>query len=90
MIVPLFAFANIGIEISADCLRSALRSPITWGVLAGKPLGVLLAARTSNAKLGILAASALAAAASLAVLTRATRASAGDRAVSPAGRSDCA
>ena len=49
LIIPVFALANSGIEISADGLRDAMRSPITWGVLvgllAGKPLGVVLATR---------------------------------------------
>ena len=47
VIVPIFALANSGIAISADGLRDAARSPITWGVflglLVGKPLGVVLA-----------------------------------------------
>ncbi|MEP7202827.1 MAG: Na+/H+ antiporter NhaA [Ilumatobacteraceae bacterium] len=49
VIVPLFALANSGINITFDGLDSAVRSPITWGVffglLAGKPLGVVLATR---------------------------------------------
>lgn len=49
LIVPLFAFANAGIEVSTDSMRSALNSPIMWGVLAGlmvgKPLGVMLAVK---------------------------------------------
>ena len=49
VIVPVFALANTGIVVSADSLRSAWGSPITWGVVAGlvlgKPLGVLLATR---------------------------------------------
>ena len=49
LIVPLFALANIGIELSLDGLRSAVRSPITWGVLVGllvgKPLGIVTATR---------------------------------------------
>ena len=51
VIVPIFALANSGIAISGSGLNAALRSPITWGVLAGlvlgKPIGVLLAARLS-------------------------------------------
>lgn len=51
VIVPIFALANSGIEISGDGLRDAARSPITWGVffglLAGKPLGVVLATRAA-------------------------------------------
>lgn len=49
LIVPLFAFANAGIEVSTDSLRDAFTSQIMWGVLAGllvgKPLGVMLALR---------------------------------------------
>jgi NhaA family Na+:H+ antiporter len=51
VIVPIFALANSGIEISSDGLTEAIRSPITWGVflglLVGKPLGVLLATRAA-------------------------------------------
>ncbi len=51
LIVPLFALANAGIEISAQGLRDALGSAIAWGVFAGlligKPLGVVVAALTS-------------------------------------------
>lgn len=46
VIVPIFALANAGIEISTESLRHALESPITWGVfvglMVGKPLGVML------------------------------------------------
>lgn len=49
LIVPLFAFANAGIEVSTGSLREAFKSPIMWGVLAGllvgKPLGVMLAVK---------------------------------------------
>ena len=51
LIVPVFALANSGIEISGDGLRDAARSPIAWGVLLGlligKPLGVVLATRST-------------------------------------------
>lgn len=47
VIVPLFALANAGIEISGQGLRDAVSSPIAWGVFAGlligKPLGILVA-----------------------------------------------
>jgi len=50
-IVPIFAFANSGIMISTDGLTEAARSAITWGVfiglVAGKPLGIVLATRVS-------------------------------------------
>lgn len=52
LIVPVFALANAGVEISGDMLRDAVTSPITWGVLlgllAGKPIGVLVAARIAT------------------------------------------
>jgi NhaA family Na+:H+ antiporter len=51
VIVPIFALANSGIVISADGLDDAVRSPITWGVLlgllAGKPIGVVVATRAA-------------------------------------------
>ncbi|MFT3852283.1 MAG: Na+/H+ antiporter NhaA [Ilumatobacteraceae bacterium] len=48
-IVPLFALANAGIELSRSHMRDALSSPIAWGVfaglVAGKPLGVVVGSR---------------------------------------------
>jgi Na+/H+ antiporter NhaA len=45
VIVPLFALANAGVEITADGLRAAAESPITLGIVvglvAGKPLGIV-------------------------------------------------
>lgn len=44
VIVPLFAFANTGVEISRESIDAALNSPIAWGIFAGlvigKPLGI--------------------------------------------------
>jgi NhaA family Na+:H+ antiporter len=44
-ILPLFAFANAGIPLVSG-LGEALRSPVTWGVIAGlvigKPIGITL------------------------------------------------
>ncbi|WP_131770334.1 Na+/H+ antiporter NhaA, partial [Candidatus Protofrankia californiensis] len=44
LVVPLFALANAGVEISGDFLGRALRSPVTLGVIAGyllgKPVGI--------------------------------------------------
>lgn len=46
VIVPIFAFANTGVEISTDAIQSAVSSPIAWGIfcglVAGKPLGIFL------------------------------------------------
>jgi Na+/H+ antiporter NhaA len=45
VIVPLFALANAGIEVSGDFLTQAFTSPITLGILfgyvVGKPVGIL-------------------------------------------------
>jgi Na+/H+ antiporter NhaA len=47
VIVPLFALANVGIEIDADLLADAVTSPITLGILfayvIGKPVGLVAA-----------------------------------------------
>ena len=49
VIVPVFALANSGIVLSKDGIGDAVRSPITWGVffglLVGKPVGVVIATR---------------------------------------------
>jgi Na+/H+ antiporter NhaA len=48
VIVPLFALANAGVELSGDVLGQAFTSPVTLGVLVGyvvgKPLGVVFTA----------------------------------------------
>jgi Na+/H+ antiporter NhaA len=48
VIVPLFALANVGIDLNGQLLGDALTSPITLGILlgyvVGKPLGILAAA----------------------------------------------
>ncbi|MFD0371168.1 Na+/H+ antiporter NhaA [Streptomyces sp. NPDC127114] len=47
VVVPLFALANTGIEISGDQLARAVTSPVTLGILLayalGKPLGIVAA-----------------------------------------------
>ena len=46
-VVPIFAFANTGVVITIDSIRSASQSLIAWGIffglVVGKPLGVLFA-----------------------------------------------
>jgi NhaA family Na+:H+ antiporter len=46
LIVPVFAFANTGVEISNESISAAIDSPIAWGIffglVLGKPFGVLL------------------------------------------------
>lgn len=52
VIVPIFSFANTGVEISSQSINSALNSVIAWGIflglVIGKPLGVLLATMTAR------------------------------------------
>lgn len=47
-IVPIFAFANTGVVITVDSIKSASQSLIAWGIflglVIGKPLGILVAA----------------------------------------------
>ena len=49
LIVPVFALANSGIEVSINGLRDASTSTVTWGIffglLLGKPLGIFFATR---------------------------------------------
>jgi NhaA family Na+:H+ antiporter len=46
LIVPLFAFANTGVQISQSSIIAAINSPIAWGVffglVVGKPLGIVV------------------------------------------------
>jgi NhaA family Na+:H+ antiporter len=47
LVVPIFAFANTGVVISAESIKGASQSLIAWGIffglVIGKPLGVLIA-----------------------------------------------
>ncbi len=47
VVVPLFAFANTGVVITVDSIKGASQSLVAWGIffglVIGKPLGVLLA-----------------------------------------------
>lgn len=51
-IVPVFALANAGIEISTTSISDALSSKVAWGIMAGlflgKPLGVIVATRIAT------------------------------------------
>jgi Na+:H+ antiporter, NhaA family len=51
VIVPIFALANSGIQISVEAFRDAAASAITWGVLLGlllgKPVGIVIATRAT-------------------------------------------
>jgi NhaA family Na+:H+ antiporter len=52
LIVPLFAFANTGVVITVDSIKGASQSLIAWGIffglVIGKPLGVLAAALSAR------------------------------------------
>ena len=52
VIVPVFALANAGIEISFQSLSDAFSSAIAWGIFAGlvigKPIGIVLAVIASK------------------------------------------
>lgn len=47
IIVPIFAFANTGVSISSESISRAMNSTIAWGIffglVVGKPLGILVA-----------------------------------------------
>jgi NhaA family Na+:H+ antiporter len=47
LVVPIFAFANTGVVITAESIKGASQSLIAWGIffglVIGKPLGVLIA-----------------------------------------------
>ena len=59
LVVPLFALANAGVSLSPSSMRSAVESPVAWGIffglLIGKPLGIvvfsLLGSKTKVAEL---------------------------------------
>ena len=48
LVVPIFAFANTGVVITAESISGASQSLVAWGIffglVVGKPLGVLIAA----------------------------------------------
>lgn len=53
IVVPIFAFANSGIELSSAAIKAAIASPIAWGIFAGlvigKPLGIFLTSKVAVA-----------------------------------------
>jgi NhaA family Na+:H+ antiporter len=48
LVVPIFAFANTGVVITTESIKGASQSLVAWGIffglVVGKPLGVLIAA----------------------------------------------
>ena len=49
VILPVFALANAGVELSPAILAAAVRSPITWGIVVGLVAGKLLGVFGSTA-----------------------------------------
>ena len=39
LVLPLFALANAGVRLDANSVTAALRSPLTWGIVAGLVIG---------------------------------------------------
>ena len=52
LVVPIFAFANTGVVVTSESIKGASQSLIAWGIffglVVGKPLGVLVAAITAR------------------------------------------
>lgn len=54
VILPVFALANAGVEVSGEILADAARSPITWGIVVGLVAGKLLGIVGSTALMRVL------------------------------------
>ncbi|GAB3595325.1 Na+/H+ antiporter NhaA [Microbacterium tumbae] len=54
VILPLFALANAGVELSGDILLAAVRSPLTWAVIVGLVVGKFLGVFGSTAVMRML------------------------------------
>ena len=59
LIVPLFAFANTGVVINQSSLSAAIASVVAWGIffglVLGKPIGILIASiLAKRAKIAVL------------------------------------
>jgi Na+/H+ antiporter NhaA len=54
VILPLFALANAGVQISPEILAGAVRSPLTWGIVVGLVAGKLIGVFGSTAVLRLL------------------------------------
>ncbi len=68
-VLPLFALANAGLQLTGSLLESAVSSPVTWGIVAayviGKPVGIFagswVASRPSRGPRPLVSAPVLAA-----------------------------
>lgn len=54
VVLPLFALANVGVQVSGEILAAAARSPLTWGIVAGLVVGKFLGIFGSTALMRIL------------------------------------
>lgn len=54
VILPLFALANAGVQLSPDILAAAAGSPVTWGVIVGLVAGKFIGVFGSTAVLRLL------------------------------------
>jgi NhaA family Na+:H+ antiporter len=56
LIVPLFAFANTGVQITQSSITAAVNSPIAWGIffglVVGKPTGIVISSWSAR-KIGL-------------------------------------
>lgn len=52
IIVPLFAFANTGVKLTHETMTSAIHSAVAWGIffglVAGKPIGILVSSFSAS------------------------------------------
>jgi Na+/H+ antiporter NhaA len=48
VVLPLFALANAGVRLDADSVTAALRSPLTWGIVAGLVVGKFIGITTAT------------------------------------------
>ncbi|WP_240630571.1 Na+/H+ antiporter NhaA [Mycolicibacterium sp. GF69] len=47
-VLPLFALVNAGVQLDAQTVSAALRSPLTWGIVAGLVVGKFVGITTST------------------------------------------
>src|SRR5690606_33277815 len=54
VVLPLFALANAGVQLTGGILSAAASSPVTWGVVAGLVLGKLVGIWGSTAVMKLI------------------------------------
>jgi len=54
LILPIFALANAGVQLDGATLAAAVRSPLTWGIIAGLVIGKLVGIAGSTAAMKAL------------------------------------